>query len=189
MPNQTSEFHPGTVNGRFETVLVGAEPDNLNENSFAAMSGILWPRAFPGHHRPHRPAGPHPEHTSEGSMTVKSLVTLLFAALTVSCSESFLAGTEDPAPLDELSVDGMIMRYGAVIRIDSLYPIAVAPAGHVGMPHRILAFNGYFLCPSPAGLVRREVETVTHNGTRYLRVYPLGCMAIHEDSTRNRSPV
>jgi hypothetical protein len=83
-------------------------------------------------------------------MTVKLLLTLLFAALTVSCSESFLAGTEDPAPLDELSGDGMVVRYGAVIRIDNLYPIAVAPPGQVGMPHRILAFNGYFLAASPA---------------------------------------
>lgn len=31
MLNRTSDFHPATVGGRFETVLVGAEPDNPNE--------------------------------------------------------------------------------------------------------------------------------------------------------------
>jgi hypothetical protein len=118
-------------------------------------------------------------------MRIKSLMATLLTAALVACSESFLASTDDPAPPAEPIGDGVIVRYGPVIRVDSLYPVAVAPPGQTGMPHRMRAFKGYFLCSTPTGFVRREVETFTHNGAKYLRVYPIGCIAVRRDSTRN----
>lgn len=117
-------------------------------------------------------------------MALNRLVLALGLASVVACSESFLAGSDESSAAVEPAGDGVIMRFGAVARVDSLYPVAVAFPGQPAVPHRVPAFNGYFLCATSNGFSRREVETVTHNGEKYLRVFPVGCVAIHEDSVR-----
>jgi len=103
-----------------------------------------------------------------------------FAAGTLAaCTELSPAGIDDPVPAEAPSRAGMILRFGPRAIVDSLFPVAVLPPGAppdagIGVPQPVRAWDGYFLCPTRAGLVRRELETVTRDGSTWLTVWPVG---------------